>query len=167
MQQRDTLTPLDARNSLLLDRPKSESAFESFSITKTGSALQTSAVPPPLPRNQSPDPLYPGADLEKGSGPSLFAPRAADGIAYRPITPATPLPLSVENSSRDNLVQSAAPVGGMTATRQPTLPNLISDYRGASGLRPQQQQPGAGYGGYGGYNYPSTYGRPPPSRGGY
>jgi hypothetical protein len=166
--QRDTLTPLDARNSLLLDRPKTNATdtSESLSIAKTG-FIEVKAVS----RDPSPERYL-------GSTPNpLFAPRSANS-GYRPITPVTPL--SAPNTSRENLVLNAAPVGGAVDMRQPTLPNLGGGgYNGggyaggygapAGGYRPAPQPGGYNQsGGYGnGYGYSGPYNRGPPSRGGY
>jgi hypothetical protein len=167
MQQRDTLTPLDARNSLLLDRSKESPPPlpDSFSINKTGS-MEAKAVP--SSRDSSPDRLYSaGSDMEKGG---LYAPPASSLPNYRPITPSTPMARSLSrSSSRENLMANAAPPPRLSDNRQPTLPNLggggFGGYGGYS-LRPPM--PGSfnqgGYGGNGGYG---QYDRPPPSRGGY
>ncbi|KAK1752410.1 hypothetical protein QBC47DRAFT_424645 [Echria macrotheca] len=172
MQQRDTLTPLDARNSLLLDRKTDPipPMPESFSIGKTGYATETKDVPPPS-RDSSPDRLY-----SSGSDKPLLAPR--NGPVFRPLTPSTPMSMGMGNASRENLAE----------TRQPTLPNLGGGFPTGGGYsagyapRPQPApgpgygQPGGGYGqpsggyGYGaagGYGYRPAYGPPPGSRGGY
>ncbi|KAK0632144.1 hypothetical protein B0T14DRAFT_417712 [Immersiella caudata] len=166
MQQRDTLTPLDARNSLLLDRSKESTPPlpESFSINKTGS-LEAKAVP--SSRDSSPDRLYSsGSDMEKGG---LYAPPASSA-PYRPITPSTPMGRSLSrSSSRENLMANAAPPPRLGDNRQPTLPNLggggFGGY-GGYGLRPPMPG-GYNQGGYGGNGGHGQYGRPPPPMGGY
>lgn len=153
MQQRDTLTPLDARNSLLLDRPKTESlsGSDSLSISKIGFAAETKEIPrPSSPERYS----------QAGSNP-MFAARPQSGNSFRPLTPNTPLP--GPNASRENLVLGVAPIGGGDM-RQPTLPNVggynaqAQGTRGYTnpGLRPGYGQGGGyggGYGGGGGYGY--------------
>ncbi|KAK4449241.1 hypothetical protein QBC34DRAFT_463391 [Podospora aff. communis PSN243] len=170
MQQRDTLTPLDARNSLLLDRSKESPPPlpDSFSINKTGS-IEAKAVP--SSRDSSPDRLYSaGSDMEKGG---LYAPPASSLPNYRPITPSTPMDRGLSrSSSRENLMANAAPPPRLSDNRQPTLPNLggggFGGYGGYGGYGLRPPMPGSfnqgGYGGNGGYG---QYGRPPPSRGGY
>ncbi|KAK3328952.1 hypothetical protein B0H66DRAFT_7645 [Apodospora peruviana] len=168
--QRDTLTPLDARNSLLLDRPKTvtsdDSFSDTFSINKTGFATETKAMPA---RSPSPDRFL---SVNSGAPNPLFAP--SGGAAYRPLTPSSPLPPPSAggiNASRENLVPM----------RQPTLPNVGGGgYQGAGGpgyrappprqpVYGGQQQSGGGYGGYGGGGGGGggPYRGPPPARGGY
>ncbi|KAK0657188.1 hypothetical protein B0T16DRAFT_425505 [Cercophora newfieldiana] len=165
LQQRDTLTPLDARNSLLLDRSKDSipPLPDSFSINKTGAVVETKNLP--SSRDSSPDRLYSMSDAEKGQT-GLYAPPASSSPpSYRPITPSTPMGRSLSrSSSRENLMANAAPLPRVPAmdNRQPTLPNLGVGF-GGYGLRPPQ---GNGFN-QGGYGQPYGYGRPPPSRGGY
>ena len=165
MQQRDTLTPLDARNSLLLDRSKSAEVPplpDSFSINKTGFAADTKSIP--STRGSSPEQLYSiGSDAEKRPGLNpLYGLPSGNPPAYRPITPSTPLSMGAGNSSRENLVLNAAPPPKLPDSRQPTLPNL-----GGYGPRPPQSSGGFSQGGYGDFGYGQPYGRSPPSRGGY
>ncbi|KAK2009977.1 TRP-domain-containing protein [Colletotrichum eremochloae] len=85
----DTLTPLDARNSLLMDRKDPEH----------GTTFSMSSVPEKKEnRSESPD-SYLGAGL---SGP------------YRPLTPNTPY--NHANSSHENLVLGAAPIADRKPT---------------------------------------------------
>ncbi|KAM7206981.1 Transient receptor potential (TRP) ion channel domain containing protein [Rhypophila sp. PSN 637] len=180
LQQRDTLTPLDARNSLLLDRSKtadfdSEKLSDSFSINKTGFGNDTKnidveAAKPMIPnipsitsRDPSPDRLAPNP---------LFARPGTGGsnASYRPLTPMGASPPSTSggmgiNSSRENLISSGD-------NRQPTLPTLGMMGGGGYG-RPGGAQPprpgyggpapgygnGGGYGG-GGYGYGGSQGGP-------
>ncbi|KAK3393009.1 hypothetical protein B0H63DRAFT_516218 [Podospora didyma] len=183
--QRDTLTPLDARNSLLLDRSKTadSDASSSMSIVKTGYGADAEKAP----RSASPERYL---SAEPRANP-LFAPRPPNGgAAYRPITPSTPLATLADNSSRENLLGTAV----TSDTRQPTLPNLGGGGGGGAGYvgggyrpapqpgyrpapqpgyRPAPQpgyrqapQPGYGQGGYGnGYSQGGPYNRVPPSRG--
>jgi hypothetical protein len=149
LQQRDTLTSLSARNSLLLDRPETNASdvSSSFSMAKTGFALDTKDVP----RSASPE-RYGNA----GSNPMFMHARADSGGSFRPLTPNTALP--GPNPSRENLVAAAAPVGG--EGRQPTLPDVGGGGRGysgrysvtgARGYGNQGPQPGYGQGQGGGY----------------
>lgn len=176
----DTLTPLDARNSLLLDRkptPMSDTATDTFSIAKTGAMHEAKLGD----RDSDPE-RYVGFANNTSEPTNAYAGRtlsAGSGV-YRPLTPSTPL-------ATDNLIAKAAPIGQADmSTRQPTLPNLNRNVPGAhpnSGLTynaPMQtrfgngggygQQGGSyGQGGYGaslGYNgYGGAY--RVPSRGGY
>jgi len=172
MQQRDTLTPLDARNSLLLDRSASDPVPplpDSFSFNKTGTIDAKSIG---TSRDSSPERLYSGdGDMEKAQT-KLSAPLAGSP-PYRPITPSTPLS---RTSSRENLMKNAAPPPRLADNRQPTLPNLGGGGGGGFGfggygLRPPQPGNGFVQGGYGqqagGGGYGQPYGRAPPSRGGY
>ncbi|KAB5580554.1 hypothetical protein GE09DRAFT_443807 [Coniochaeta sp. 2T2.1] len=152
----DTLTPLDARNSLLLDRKQTglSDTSDSFSLSKTG------------PMNEKVTPLDVKSDPERYVGFAVTSTpeptttnnysaartlSAGSNGPFRPLTPGTPLPT-------DNLVANAAPIGrtdaGMT---QPTLPNLSGGYPSAGPAYngpPQQPRAGGGYGqmGGGGYN---------------
>ncbi|ORY66322.1 uncharacterized protein BCR38DRAFT_456899 [Pseudomassariella vexata] len=99
----DTLTPLDARNSLLITRTKSEGKGDStFSMSILNESKQ------PLARNASP---------ERYQGPrEPTNPYAANDAVYN--RPTTPLDV---DQSRENLVSHAAPIG-----RQPSVPNVGS-----------------------------------------
>jgi hypothetical protein len=173
MQQRDTLTPLDARNSLLLDRPvktASSDASSYLSISKTGPGYVTVAEQPPKDtsvaianitggtRSTSPERYHKHSSssysADRLSNP-MFAPRGTNNgngngpPSLRPLTPNTPLPLPGQNPSRENLLS------GMDM-RQPTLPDLGSGFGGnggGSGYRPQGSQgpqgPQLGYGNFG------------------
>jgi hypothetical protein len=99
--QRDTLTPLDARNSLLLERNKSGDAFSLNNMPE--SKL-------PLARNTSPE-RYHSSTLEPAN------PYASPATFNRPLTPSTPY--SGVDQSSERLLNSAAPMG-----REPTLPNV-------------------------------------------
>ncbi len=174
----DTLTPLDARNSLLLDRkqtPMSETN-DFFSIAKTGAMQEVKAVD----RDSDPE-RYAGFATTRTSEPiSNHAARnlSVSSGPYRPLTPSTPL-------ATDNLVANAAPIGRSDmGARQPTLPNMSMNMPGAfpsagptyNGPTQSRFGNGGGYGqqgggGYGqsagpGYNgYGGAYRAP--SRGGY
>ncbi|KAJ3577881.1 hypothetical protein NPX13_g2687 [Xylaria arbuscula] len=126
--QRDTLTSLDARNSLLMDRTKSneENAFPFTKRSTVGSA--------PLGNIGS---RGSSGTISSNSG-YLNAPTQS-----RPLTPSTPF---VANQSRENLVANAAPLD-----REPTIPNL-GDF-GSS--RPYQGSYGPGI--YSAYAGPRRY----------
>ncbi|KAF4775536.1 transient receptor potential ion channel [Colletotrichum scovillei] len=95
----DTLTPLDARNSLLMDRKDPEA----------GTTFSMSSVPEKKDqRSESPD-HYMGA---------------AGNAPYRPLAPSTPYGNAHHDQSRENLVLGAAPI----ADRAPTLPNVGGDF---------------------------------------
>ena len=150
MQQRDTLTPLDARNSLLLDRSKTDPIPEnSFSVGKTGFPFPEDAK---SSRDSSPDRLYSASDMEKGSLQPLYVPTAPP--SYRPITPLTPMN---GDQTRENLLP----------TRQPTLPSLggypANEYGGGYGRpAPGNYPPPPGNYPQNGYGNPPAYGRSPP-----
>ena len=149
----DTLTPLDARNSLLLDRKQTalSDTSDSFSLSKTGAMNEKLS---PLDTKSDPE-RYVGFAVT--SAPEQKTHSAARNLsvgsngAFRPLTPGTPQPT-------DNLVANAAPFGRVDAgMRQPTLPNLGGGYSSGGPMYngpPQQPRAGGGYGqmGGGGYN---------------
>ncbi|KAL2256084.1 hypothetical protein VTK26DRAFT_2222 [Humicola hyalothermophila] len=166
MRQRDTLTSLDARNSLLLDRSKTAASdvSSSFSLAKTGFADDNKAQAAAAVRSASPDRYgnssAAGSNFAAGAGPPLHRVPSGGSFQQRPLTP-----LSGPNGSRENLVLGAALVGGGGAgagddgdMRQPTLPNLQAGgfagrytLTGARGYGGQGiLQPGYGQRGYGG-----------------
>ncbi|KAG0651012.1 ion channel FLC3 [Hyphodiscus hymeniophilus] len=107
----DNLTPLDARNSLLMDPAKMNTTYEN-------------------------EPKYP---LFKQDSVDSFMNEPANPYSgatpLRPFTPQSHRPVrSVE--SRENLVQHAAPLGGVSGSppRQPAIPNLpaYGGYRGVA-----------------------------------
>lgn len=93
----DNLTPLDARNSLLMD-PSQRSHYEND-------------VKHPLVKENSSDSF-----MNEPANPYSGA------TPLRPFV-ATHRPMSSDASSREHLVTGAAPLGGAD-TQQPTLPNL-------------------------------------------
>lgn len=125
----DNLTPLDARNSLLLDRPRPGAQGSMLSVS---SDLKEKS----MGRPDSPERYYPGGDaLRPPVAPS-------GGLPYRPLTPTMP------NDGTQALVGGAAPIG--MGGRQPTLPTIEREYRGPYGQ-------GYGYGnGYGNGAYRGT-----------
>ncbi|KAK0630182.1 hypothetical protein B0T17DRAFT_214541 [Bombardia bombarda] len=161
--QRDTLTPLDARNSLLLDRKLTSDSdmSESFSIMKTGYNTDPTPATTTIARDAAPAQYLPA---EPAANP-MFGPRAAaNGGVYRPLTPSTPLSLSLSgsvNSSRENLVASAASLESGGDARQPTLPSLGggSGGYGNGGYSGGYNAPNGGGGGGGGYRQPSQPGQ--------
>jgi hypothetical protein len=172
----DTLTPLDARNSLLLDRSKTINAnktSDSLSMTRAGGPTPeetyAAAIPPSGMRDRSPSPeQYLGHDTAYHPPPRSLS----SSHSYQPLTPNTAQSGGMPSMSRENLAMNAAPIGGLDA-RQPTLPNLggagfpayaPSGYRPVPSPAPQRGPYGQG-GGYG--NYGPRYGPPRPQRGGY
>ncbi|KAK7988048.1 initiation-specific alpha-1-6-mannosyltransferase [Apiospora arundinis] len=101
-RETDALTPLDARNSLLLDR-KQTNGSTTFSMSD-----HVQEVKQPLARNTSPD-RYLGVE------PANPYSNAAGLNTFRPLTPSTPL----NGGDSDRLIGGAAPMG-----REPTLPNM-------------------------------------------
>ncbi|OLN94253.1 Flavin carrier protein 2 [Colletotrichum chlorophyti] len=111
----DTLTPLDARNSLLMDRKDPEA----------GTTFSMSSVPEKKDhRSDSPDHYLGGPT----NGP------------YRPLTPNTPYNGNT-NGSNENLVLGAAPI----ADRKPTLPNVGIAGPVNGGYNPAGYGGGGGY----------------------
>jgi hypothetical protein len=167
----DTLTPLDARNSLLLDRKPTavSDTTDSFSVAKTGAMVEVKSV-----YNGDSDPeRYVGFAASTAPGPPRLL--SAGSGAYRPLTPSTPL-------ATDNLVANAAPIGQADLDgRQPTVPTMRMrppEARPAYGPTQPRFGGGGGYGqqgggtyGQGGYSAGPGYGGygayRPPSRGGY
>jgi hypothetical protein len=101
----DTLTPLDARNSLLLDRVKTkvEPSSTTFSLADN---IHDSKQP--LTRGQSPE-RYLGSDIEHANPYSV-------ATYNRPLTPNQPFGV---DQSREQLLGSAAPMG-----REAAIPNV-------------------------------------------
>ncbi|SPN97590.1 related to calcium-related spray protein [Cephalotrichum gorgonifer] len=139
----DTLTPLDARNSLLLDREKSSAGGSTtFSMA--------SAVPPEKQGlNRGPmdsSDRYVGYAVSSYGDDSKLSPyRAAGSGQYRPITPVTPM----GDQDRVGLVAAAAPIG-IDDDRQPTVPN-VGPYPSVGGgyAEPYGGRYAGGYGGNG------------------
>ena len=104
----DNLTPLDARNSLLLERDYPGHKKNMFSVTSIGHDKE-------VPR-RSPSPDRYAAAEEGSLGHSRSG---SDGQTYRALTPVGP------NEGTASLVQSAAPPA---MARQPTLPALQGGY---------------------------------------
>lgn len=94
MQQRDTLTSLDARNSLLLERSKTTASdiSESFSIIKTGATVDTKEVSDARPLSSAAQ-RYSGPQPEKQqptANPMFSHTRGSSGDSLRNITPNNP-----------------------------------------------------------------------------
>ena len=166
--QRDTLTPLDARNSLLLDRSKTANSdfSDSFSINKTGFGNSMNATTMKGAGDVEAARAVPVGSaspedrgfLSAGGNP-LFAPRGVTGGgAYRPLTPSTPFGTEpTRTGSRDELMGGDGVSGG--DMRQPTLPSLSEGGWNRPGYARPSPSPAPGYGGgngggygYGGYN---------------
>lgn len=136
----DNLTPLDARNSLLLDRSQMDQKDSTtFSMA---SAVEKSGYA----RSSSPDRYLGNYDTSYSEKPSQLSPSNGFASPYRPITPNTPI--SFGDQSREGLINNAAPIGYLDS-RQPTIPNLGGFGGGYGGQ--QQQQPQRGYGNNQGY----------------
>lgn len=146
LQQResDMLTPLDARNSLLIDRKDRGSTTFSMAAMNEKPAIAIQAA---NSRDSSPE-RYLAQDVKRPSVVSAMAPH------YRPLTPSTPN----NDPSRENLVSGAAPLGQSDVIRaQPTLPNTGFSSAGGYGNDGYGNSPYTGYrqepygqGGYGG-----------------
>ncbi|KAK2592868.1 hypothetical protein QQS21_009435 [Conoideocrella luteorostrata] len=112
----DNLTPLDARNSLLLDRaplPEKSMFAASTDLNEKGHL-----------RTESAERYYPiGGEMRPPVAPS-------GGPMYRPLTP------TMANDSQ-NLLDGAAPIGVLH--QQPTVPSVGREYSGA-------YRPSYGYG---------------------
>lgn len=110
----DNLTPLDARNSLLLDRPRTGGETSMFSVSSTFN--EKSGARP----NSQPRYTVPAEDaLRPMQAPSR-------GPTYRALTPTAP------GDASQRLMQGAAPLGYMDA-RQPTLPDMGQSSQGYQG----------------------------------
>lgn len=151
----DALTPLDARNSLLLERDLKDNQNTMFTVTSTGHEKD-----PAMMRSESPDRYNSTADKESvlpghnrvgsngsyGSAGHLRA--GSGGQTYRPLTPSGPY------DSERSLMGNAAPPA---MSRQPTLP-LNGGYGGYSRANPSPAPYGAAYryppgSNTGGYSY--------------
>ncbi|TPX08891.1 uncharacterized protein E0L32_009595 [Thyridium curvatum] len=146
-RETDNLTPLDARNSLLLDRPSEKTTL--FSIANTPDEKAS------LVREASPD-RYLGA----AEPANPYSRPATASTAYRPLTPVG------GDRPGDALIANAAAPG-----RQPTLPNVGGGMPGAGGYGHQRSGSGYSQRSYQSYHMPGAYNnggyRAPPSRGGY
>ncbi|KAK4186471.1 putative flavin carrier protein precursor [Podospora australis] len=142
MQQRDTLTPLDARNSLLLDRSKTAGSdvSDSLSLLKTGAVVETKEVARPASPDRFANPILPT------SNPVNHSRTPGSGDSFRSITGN-----NNSNYGRDNMAQPY--------DREPRLPSLGGDVygNGTGGYNPRPAQPpsygqtGGGGGYYNGY----------------
>lgn len=130
MQSRDMddLTPLDARNSLLLGRPQSEGKISKAYSHKSAESLDREPVRPASPDRW--------VAAEEGYHPPM-AP--SGGPLFRPMTPTT------ERDVRASMGQGFQP-------RQPTLPNVWRPQYGVQQEQEQQPyQPSFGAGVYRGF----------------
>lgn len=152
----DNLTPLDARNSLLIDRSKNSDLHDSFAISKT----VTDAKLPPTRSSRGTNNYF-DTYPEKQPFAQHAAKHSVSSVAsngngmYRPLTPSTPL--NVGDQSREGLLGSAAPIGRMAPPPPQLMPGFSAGGNGNGGgygYRPGPRytpQPGA-YGGNGGGN---------------
>ncbi|KAL2756249.1 hypothetical protein ACRALDRAFT_2104735 [Sodiomyces alcalophilus JCM 7366] len=139
----DTLTPLDARNSLLLDRkdpemgPNGETTFSmATTVEKRQSIKARAATPDPYDRAAAAmynSYRHKNSDSNGSNGSTA---------SYRALTQGTAMMYGHQrNQSRENLVSGAAPVG-QDLERQPTLPNV------GGGWDSSYDNGGNGYSGY-------------------
>jgi hypothetical protein len=111
----DNLTPLDARNSLLIEPP-------------TVTAYNNESKYPLVKEINSVD-SFTNEPANPYSGTTAF--QTLTPQSQRPFTPQTHRTMgSLE--SRENLVQGAAPLGGGSPPRQPTIP--LAGYGGYRGV---------------------------------
>ncbi|TRX98284.1 hypothetical protein FHL15_000929 [Xylaria flabelliformis] len=133
--QRDTLTPLDAHNSLLkMDWTKSDEN-STFSFAKLATVGDSKEPVGDLTNTASLPERYSNTSAARGGSGYLQPPSQS-----RPLTPATPFGA---NQSRENLIDNAASID-----REPTIPNL-GDFGGS---RPYQGRYGPGV--YSSYRVP-------------
>ncbi|KAI0489685.1 TRP-domain-containing protein [Xylaria cf. heliscus] len=127
--QRDTLTPLDAHNSLLkVDWAKSDEN-NTLSFAKLATIGESKEPAGNMSNLSSLPDRYSGTSHSRAGSGYLQAPSPNQS---RPLTPATP---SNPNQSRENLITNAASID-----REPTIPN-VSDFGGS---RPYQGRYGPG-----------------------
>ncbi|ROT36920.1 TRP-domain-containing protein [Sodiomyces alkalinus F11] len=137
----DTLTPLDARNSLLLDRkdpelgPNGETTFSMASTVEKRQSIKA--------RSATPDVYDKAAAATYNSYRHKNSTSNGSNGSYRALTTqGAPMYGHQRDQSRENLVSGAAPVG-QDLERQPTLPNV-----GSGGWDSSYDNGGAGYSGY-------------------
>lgn len=134
----DNLTPLDARNSLLLDRSqldnKGSTTFSMASAVEKSDYEKSGYTRSPSPER------YLGYDssYNKPQQQQQLSPNNDYTSPYRPITPNTPLSYGGDQT-REGLIRNAAPIGQFDS-RQPTLPN-VDGY----GQQPYGNAYGSGY----------------------
>ncbi|KAL2271177.1 hypothetical protein VTJ83DRAFT_548 [Remersonia thermophila] len=149
--QRDTLTPLDAHNSLLVVRTKTAGSdlSSSLSIAKTGTAaFETEKRPGQYGTGDfktNPDRLSNPVFAQRVQAP------ANNGGGFRSLTGNAGMQGANNNVSRENLLMGAAPPAGAPGAndldmRQPTIPNI--DLEGGYGA--PLPAPRRGPGGYDG-----------------
>lgn len=157
MRDVDALTPLDARNSLLLDRPKTDDSDSTttFAVANTMDE-KAQSVRNTSDRYLSPGPRnpYPSERPSTGGGDTFRA------DTFRPLTP--------QYGDKDNLLVGAAPIAARE-TRQPTLPTLGGGGNYGAPQQTNRYNPGnyapSGYGD--GQNHGGGYGYGAPRGGGY
>ncbi|CZR50858.1 related to calcium-related spray protein [Phialocephala subalpina] len=131
----DNLTPLDARNSLLMDPTKLNSSTTSYEHDPKA----------PLVKTVSEDDSFLNEPANPYSGATPMRPYTPQ--SQRPFTPENPFPARpfTSNSHRtlrsmdshENLVQGAAPLGGEGGSppQQPTIPRIPPQYGAGGGYR--------------------------------
>lgn len=142
----DTLTPLDARNSLLLDRkdpelgPNGETTFSMASTVEKRQQPTKARAPSLDPYDKAAAATYDSYYRHKISASN--GSNSSNG-SYRALTQDTAVYGHQRNQSRENLVSGAAPVG-QDLERQPTLPNV----EGGGWNSAYDNGDGTGYSGY-------------------
>ncbi|KAL8419749.1 hypothetical protein RB594_002787 [Gaeumannomyces avenae] len=156
MRDVDNLTPLDARNSLLIDRTKSnQDSSTTFAVANTVDEKKSMSQMS-YPDRYSNDAANPYANRKAPSATDSFK---AD--TFRPLTPSAPM--AYNDEGKDTLISSAAPIG-RADSRQPTLP-VFNSGPGYGPPRDNSFTPAPGYGG-GGYSQ-GAYGQSGYNQGGY
>ncbi|KAL8370686.1 hypothetical protein RB595_000853 [Gaeumannomyces hyphopodioides] len=161
MRDTDNLTPLDARNSLLIDRTKSnQDSSTTFAVANTVDEKK-SISQMSYPDRYSNDAANPYANRKAPSATDSFK---AD--TFRPLTPSAPI--AYNDEGKDTLLSSAAPIG-RADSRQPTLPVFNSGPGYGAPRANNNHSPGPGYGGgYAGGGYSQGgYGQAGYSQGGF
>ncbi|KLU87740.1 hypothetical protein MAPG_06733 [Magnaporthiopsis poae ATCC 64411] len=161
MRDMDNLTPLDARNSLLIDRSKlDQESSTTFAVANTVDEKKSMSQTPYQDRYSN-DAANPYSNLKPSSASDSFK-----SGTFRPLTPSTPL--AYNDDSKSTLLSGAAPIG-RADSRQPTLPVFDSGpgYNAPRANNSYSSGPGYG-GGYasGGYGQ-GGYGQASYNQGGY
>ncbi|KAM0322892.1 hypothetical protein ACHAQA_009234 [Verticillium albo-atrum] len=150
----DNLTPLDARNSLLLDRKDPEAGPNGETTYAMASSVEKNVAPASSHARDPSRDMYDNAAAARYNTYHKNHPSQASNSglnflgsnvhpAYRPLTPSTPI--HQRSMSREALVSSAAPVG-QAISRQPTVPDM-----GGNGGDWSYGNKGYGQGGYRGF----------------
>lgn len=161
LRDMDNLTPLDARNSLLIDRTKSDQeSSTTFAVANTVDEKKATSQTSYQDRYSN-DAANPYSNVKPPSASDSFR-----SGTFRPLTPSTPL--AYNDDSKSTLLSGAAPIG-RADSRQPTLPVLDSGPGYGAPRANNSYSTGPGYGGgYAGGGYSrGGYGQGGYSQGGY